>query len=1507
MGEATTNKRSEGSTDKNPWLTGHKSIESSSEESDSSNAENPWLTGHKSIESSSEKSDLSDAENPWLTGHKSIESSSEKSDLSDAENPWLTGHKSIESSYEESDLSDAENSWLTGHTSIESSSEESDLSDFSGLTEKQKQIRAKLFGILDELKESFRTYESDFFEGRFGNGEQNNIECLKSFLEAENSEDIKIVLNFSDENVMTILHDVTEFHDGVTELLLGAGANPNIQDIKGKTPLHYATEFKCFGGVEMLLGAGANPDIPDNDGKTPLQMATDLRCYNAVGLFFDEKLKRLPDKQKKLNEELYELLCEINYSSTREKYDSEYTIDNDNIKDLKEFLKKENSEDLQFVLNLRRGEFGSTLLHNPQSLFYTETLNLLLDAGADLNIQDIDGKTPLHIAAQYGYQESAKLLLRAGADPNIEDIDGNTPFRLSIMSECLDIIQFFLENNETNINFPHERTGETPIFDAIEGKANGENIADIMIKSGKKVALNIKNANGVTVLHRAASIGQRGAIQLLLKQGASVSAIDDEGNNPLHYIIYNNHKFYGADNKDEKREFNDDNSENIIAMISSFINYHVKDHTELIDEKVQELFQTIDDEAYDRLHREICNLELKRAAKAKEYVNTRNHNGNTPLFFAVESGKCAVIETLLKEGAAVAITDKNGYTPFHYAVKSKDPKILKLLISSITNSEITQEKFEDALNAPSHMKSFSNLLWYSISSSIKDKILDPILLHHTMNIDIDAQIEAIIPDVIKQNKKSYNAVKGELSEIIKSAVEKTHEQLSVCDNEGNTLLHHAVKWGCSEEILDFLVRSGVDVNAKNKHGVAAIHIAAKYGSSSQMEFLIKNGADYNVRCGNFTKAETEILENHVVIVTESDGYSSVVTEVKNDAEYADATPRALAACSFRTDAEHELALKKAKVNVTNSIGAPLLHIVAARIINKDYEEHEKIEVYKMFERLIDLSTNDLLWCKNFIEIFSGNEKEEITKILDRAIENSKGGEEPTSQMSEERSSHAFNENFYHEIGSHIKEVPDLCIDTAYNKLNGMTSVDHWMNVWDLQADHNELKYQERTTTKQLDDSVWAEATLKTETDRAVTFGIEKFEWGEPGDIIPEASGAVVWNDAPQKGINLQINPDNTNFEYSESDKAKSADTKSDEEPITNIKQKAPNTRFSDVSTQKVRVEERSHLEQTKLIKREELKLNKFLYLVSKAQNMLELYKIVDEALKAGVRINCAQGNKDTFANVVLFKASQLKLDPKIASGIVCKLVSKGAVSGESYNKINYELKKSEIFADHEVNLQKATKEFSKRINEFQRVIGSAISQGKLNKLNIDHTTFYLEYSEDSIIDVTKVINGAESLGESGGGIVKIGENEIEIEVNNGIKNYANFSGNGCVILTLMGLEVTLYNDLQNKDRVIVEVSDNDRKKLDELSDEEKKKVWGKYQLGRMPICDAIKQGYFERSCSSKLQASEIINLSENVMDKASEIVKNLDSSDITAHSLVNSLVSGVQLSKIATDQGKSRA
>jgi ankyrin repeat protein len=81
------------------------------------------------------------------------------------------------------------------------------------------------------------------------------------------------------------LHIVTKGRDIVwLNFLLAKGANPNIRDGQGNTPLQLAASIGWSEGISLLLDRGATVDQANNGGETPLIRAVQNRDMTTVRL-----------------------------------------------------------------------------------------------------------------------------------------------------------------------------------------------------------------------------------------------------------------------------------------------------------------------------------------------------------------------------------------------------------------------------------------------------------------------------------------------------------------------------------------------------------------------------------------------------------------------------------------------------------------------------------------------------------------------------------------------------------------------------------------------------------------------------------------------------------------------------------------------------------------------------------------------------------------------------------------------------------------------------------------------------------------------------------------------------------------------------------------------------------------------------------------------------------------------------------------------------------------------
>lgn len=69
----------------------------------------------------------------------------------------------------------------------------------------------------------------------------------------------------------------------------------------------------------------------------------------------------------------------------------------------------------------------------------------------------------------------------------------------------------------------------------------------------------------------------------------------------------------------------------------------------------------------------------------------------------------------------------------------------------------------------------------------------------------------------------------------------------ICDPRGNSYLHRAAIEGAKPFVIEFLLKRGLDINARNAQGETALILAAWYGRADLVEVLLQKGADPNVK------------------------------------------------------------------------------------------------------------------------------------------------------------------------------------------------------------------------------------------------------------------------------------------------------------------------------------------------------------------------------------------------------------------------------------------------------------------------------------------------------------------------------------------------------------------------------------------------------------------------------------------------------------------------------------
>ncbi len=362
-------------------------------------------------------------------------------------------------------------------------------------------------------------------------------------------------------------------HTEAAELLIKLGADVNVRQEDGGTPLHVAVTLGRVELTELLLDNGADVNAKNHGGATPASgLYLPWGMLRFMTSMFDIDLKQ--EEVEAGRKEVAELLRNTNSTepqgAANEVWEAAFTGD------LKK-VEKAIADGLD--VNSRNPQSGDPLLFIASLMGHTDIMEFLLKKGADVNGVNRDGNTTLHAAAFLGRTEAAKLLLKHGVDVHVRNHSGgsamdNTTLDWGITQAILNVIQIEVDRKEVETgraeiakliaayekNNPSQSQnlwkaaadGDLPaIKTALENGSDIEALdpqfgidplgwaalngqteaAKLLLEKGAKI--NNRHRDGSTALHAAAFLGRTETAKLLLEKGADISLKKNDGMTPL--------------------------------------------------------------------------------------------------------------------------------------------------------------------------------------------------------------------------------------------------------------------------------------------------------------------------------------------------------------------------------------------------------------------------------------------------------------------------------------------------------------------------------------------------------------------------------------------------------------------------------------------------------------------------------------------------------------------------------------------------------------------------------------------------------------------------------------------------------------------------------------------------------------------------------------------------------------------------------------------------------------
>ena len=635
----------------------------------------------------------------------------------------------------------------------------------------------------------------------------------------------------NNKNVTALMLACVDMNEDAINVLLNAGADPNIADDKGATCIHHAVFESCSKNVlEIIVNHGRDVNVTNKNNRTALLLACKEGNKDIINLLLNAGADpNIIDANgatcihyavvEGCSKDVLEII--VNHGADVN------ATDKNHVTALMLACVKGNKDVINVLLNagadpnIADGKGATCIYHAVGEGCSKDVLETIVNHGADVNAKNKFNRTALLIACVKGNKDAINILLNAGADPNVTDYMG---------AACI-----------------HHVVGEGCSKDVLE----------IVVNHGADIdAINKTNA---TALMLACEKGKKDAIDVLLNAGANPNFADADGDTCLHYIARNDCCTevvqavisHGAD-------VNVMNENNVTALMIACVRGNMHVINVLLNAGANPRISDADDHTW--LHEAVrggySQVVLETMINHGADVNATIKNNRTALMIATVHGNRKAIYVLLSAGADPNSADADGDTCLHYAVRNGCcAEVLQAIISLGVDVNATNKRNVPALMLACEKgkkDAIDVLLNAGANPNFADADGDTCLHYIARNDCCTEVVQAVIShgaDVNVMNENNVTALmiacgRGNMHVI--NVLLNAGANPRISDADDHTWLHEAVRGGYSQVVLETMINHGADVNATIKNNRTPVMIACENGNENVINVLLSAGADPNI-------------------------------------------------------------------------------------------------------------------------------------------------------------------------------------------------------------------------------------------------------------------------------------------------------------------------------------------------------------------------------------------------------------------------------------------------------------------------------------------------------------------------------------------------------------------------------------------------------------------------------------------------------------------------------------